>query len=181
MKRALVVAHPDDETIWFGGLLIAEPGEWDVYCLSTPRADPVRAVLFHDACKRLGARYSAISMFVEPPAGAGLDRMDERLPHDMSAFDQIVTHNHIGEYGHKHHVSVHEFIAAQWPDKMVTGGYGLPAKPKRVALTDDQLARKVEALKAYDHVSPTDGFPKWRALLERYGGAYDLRVETYDR
>jgi hypothetical protein len=37
------------------------------------------------------------------------------------------------------------------------------------------------ALRCYDHTSPIDGKPKWRALLGRYGGEFDLGVETYDR
>jgi LmbE family N-acetylglucosaminyl deacetylase len=180
MRRALVVAHPDDEVMWFGGLLIAEPGDWHIFCASTPRVDPERSVKFIAACKMLGAVSAHISPLTESPADGPLDRLAERIP-DLSAFDQIVTHNSRGEYGHKHHVSVHGFIAERWPERIITGGYGMPEKPKRVAMTEDQYACKVEALKAYDHVSPTDGCPKWRALLARYGGAFDLRVETYDR
>ncbi|MEP9389649.1 hypothetical protein [Mesorhizobium sp. KR9-304] len=178
MKRALVVAHPDDETLWFGGLLIAEPGRWHVFCASTPRADPVRAQRFHVACDHIGAIYSEISGIVESDPSGPLDQLNVRLP-DLTDYDQIVTHNAAGEYGHRHHVSIHDYLVARYPSQVVTGCYGMPAGAKRIELTAEQYDRKVQALRCYDHVSPSDGKPKWQALIERYGSRFDLTVETY--
>lgn len=178
MRRALVVAHPDDESLWFGGLLIAEPAEWHVFCASTPRVDPERAFKLMAACERLGARSARISSITESPANAGFDRLDERIP-DLSGYDQIVTHNAVGEYGHVQHTSLHRWLTARYPGKVLTGRYGMDPGPKRIALTPDQFERKMQALRCYDHVSPTDGKPKWQALVERYGKQFDLAVETY--
>jgi len=63
----------------------------------------------------------------------------------------------------------------------VTGGYGKSPRVKRIALNEFQLGLKMAALRCYDHTSPIDGKPKWRALLDRYGSEFDLGVETYDR
>jgi LmbE family N-acetylglucosaminyl deacetylase len=178
VKRALVVAHPDDETLWFGGLVIAEPGRWHVFCASTPRTDPVRAQKFLAACDILGADCSEISGIVESDPSGALDWLPYRLP-DLTDYDQIVTHNAVGEYGHRHHVSIHDYLVARYPSQVVTGCYGMQAGERRIELTVEQYDRKVQALRCYDHVSPSDGKPKWQALIERYGGQFDLTVETY--
>lgn len=41
MKAAIIVAHPDDETIWSGGLILKKP-EWQWTVLSPCRARIVR-------------------------------------------------------------------------------------------------------------------------------------------
>jgi LmbE family N-acetylglucosaminyl deacetylase len=173
MRRALVVAHPDDESLWFGGLLAAEPGNWTVICCSIPRTDPIRAEKFFDACKVLNA-HAALIRRVET------DTLDISSL-DLSDFDQIVTHNSVGEYGHLHHLQLNRHLVAKYGDRVVTGCYGKAPGPKKIALNEHQLGLKLAALRCYDHVSPSDGIPKWRALIDRYGGQFDLAVETYDR
>ncbi len=177
MRRALVVAHPDDESLWFGGLLAAEPGDWTVICCSIPRTDPERAWKFFDACEVLGAK-ARLLPFTEAGAKEPLQDLDLM---DLSGFEQIVTHNVVGEYGHAHHVQINRTLVARYPDKIVTGGYGKAPGAKRIALNEHQLGLKMAALRCYDHTSPSDGKPKWRALLDVYGPQFDLGVETYDR
>lgn len=163
--------------MWFGGLLAAEPGDWTIVCCSIPRTDPERAWKFFDACEVLGAK-------------ARLLPFTETDPHeplyyigmiDLSEFDQILTHNLVGEYGHPHHVALNRLLTSLYPDRVVTGGYGKADGPKRVALNEHQLGVKMAAIRCYDHVSRLDGVPKWRALIDRYGSQFDLGVETYDR
>jgi hypothetical protein len=173
---AIVVAHPDDEVMWFGGLMVRHPG-WTVICCSIPRTDPIRAYKFFAACETLGAK-ARLLPFQEGPASGGLDGLDNL---DLAPFDSIVTHNVVGEYGHRHHVQLHRHIAERWPDKMVMGGYGDAPGSVRIALSGEEMGRKVAALSCYDHTSPSDGKPKWRALLDRYGTMFDLSVETYER
>jgi len=175
MRRALVVAHPDDESLWFGGLLIAEPGDWTVIACSIPSADPIRAWKFFDACDILGAR-ARLLPFEETAL---------RLEHlDLSGFDQVVTHSAAGEYGHAHHQMVHRHVALRCAGRALVGLYGMPGaqtQDKVIALADEQWARKAAAIAAYDHVSPTDGRPKGEALIARYGRQFNLRVERYAR
>lgn len=177
MRRALVVAHPDDEALWFGGLLIAEPGDWTIICCSIPRTDPIRAWKFFDACDVLGAKGKLLP-FTEAEPSAPLGHL-ERL--DLAPFDQIVTHGIVGEYGHAHHVAVNRYIAARWPEKMWAGCYGKADGVRRIEMSGELYARKVQALRCYDHTSPSDGKEKWRALIARYGTQFDLSVETYER
>jgi LmbE family N-acetylglucosaminyl deacetylase len=187
-RRAVVVAHPDDETLWCGGLMIRYPGDWTVICCSTPKRDPIRSDKFRLACARLGARDIIHVKEVEtrnvPLATLGVP---------AERFDLVVTHGAAGEYGHPHHVQVHKHYKERMAERggILAIGYGrksavLPALT--IELTDDEWAAKLEALKCYDHLMSWDGrfIPTWQALLAEYGtpGKYhgfNLRQETYDQ
>src|SRR6185369_9909067 len=97
MKRVLVVAHPDDESLFFGGLLASEPGDWTVISCSIPRTDPIRAWKFFDACEVLGAKPRLLPFSETEFNISALE---------LSSFDQIVTHNSAGEYGHPQHLQL---------------------------------------------------------------------------
>ncbi len=174
----IVVAHPDDETLWCGGLVLRYPARFQVICCSIPQRDPIRAWKFYDACYRLGVRRSRVLPVTEPDASSGFGHLPSML--DLSDFDCIVTHNAIGEYGHKQHISVHDYVRSRWADRMVSIGYGLPPGDNaKIVLNVEENTRKRLALQCYDHTSPSDGRPKWEALLQRYGKQYDLSVEYY--
>ena len=54
MTAAVIVAHPDDEIIWCGGLILRNP-QWDWTVFSLCRADdPDRCPKFVSICRRLG-------------------------------------------------------------------------------------------------------------------------------
>lgn len=102
MSRALVVvAHPDDESLWCAGYLMAHPGT-DVLCCSIPKRDPERCVHFFQACGVLGANgYIAGRL-------ASNDKIDLHAAMLFaSQYDEIITHNAKGEYGHHAHIAVH--------------------------------------------------------------------------
>lgn len=176
---AIVVAHPDDETLWCGGLMVRYPSRWTVICCSIPRTDPIRAYKFFAACEAFGAK-ARLLPFTESDPKAGLGNLDDL---SLGSFDCVVTHNEVGEYGHQHHVDVHRSIRGRWPGRMVTIGYGDASGPdaERIALSPSETAHKMTALRCYDHTSPSDGKPKWRALIDRYGAMFDLSIETYER
>jgi hypothetical protein len=95
-RRILVTAHPDDESLWFAGLLLRYPGPWTVVCCSIPQKDPIRAYTFYDACAWLGAR-GRVLPWVEnkdqPLALCALETLD------LEGYDLVVTHGRNGEYG----------------------------------------------------------------------------------
>ena len=54
MKAAIIVAHPDDESIWSGGLILQKP-DWEWTVLSLCRADdPDRSRKFESVSGLLG-------------------------------------------------------------------------------------------------------------------------------
>ena len=111
MRAAIIVAHPDDETIWAGGLVLRNPG-WEWIVLSLCRAhDPDRAPKFRRACDRLGATGVMSDLDDGAPpkpidaSGEITDRILAFLP--GTRWDLCLTHGRNGEYGHERHRQVH--------------------------------------------------------------------------
>jgi hypothetical protein len=150
-------------------MVLRYPGDWTVICCSIPRRDPVRAWKFFDACEVLGAKARLLPFIESEPTESlkGLDAID------LSPFDFILTHNHAGEYGHLHHRQVAAMI-----QKAMRFGEGVDGAV--FDLTPEESAKKLKALRCYDHVLPYGGrnIPKWEALIERYG-AHLLHTESY--
>ena len=172
----MVVAHPDDESLFGAGLLLRYPGKWEVICCTTPERDPGRAELFHLACANLGAK----SRILPQCETASPLRFDDLNIEDA---DLIVTHNHDGEYGHKHHKEVHEFVTHAWPGKTLCFGY----RPKRssggeltIELTPAECAAKMQAIQCYDNIG-SSGRPTWTQLIEYFAPRFDLWREPYER
>lgn len=179
-SRVVVVAHPDDEAMWFGGMMLRHPGDWTVWCCSIPRRDPERVLKFYGACERLGAR-AFVLPFTESDPRQPLNNL-RFLDDALGGPSVIFTHNEAGEYGHQHHKDVHAYLKTRWPEKTLTTRFGMTAGRFAVELDDIEWAAKLHAIRAYDHVSPTDGEPKWTALLRVYQQqkGIDLRQESYD-
>lgn len=165
MKAAIVVAHPDDEVLWGAGWILTHPEDsFAIWCCSTPRIDPARADRFFDACCELGAHGLVLTGKDHPRRPLDLSGLDESLCN----YDYVVTHNAAGEYGNEHHKQVHRYVAENFKGPIVNFGRGLDNAEIRITLTPEQLGTKLRALQCYSHISRTDRFPKWRALLARY-------------
>ncbi|HEY8280372.1 MAG TPA: PIG-L family deacetylase [Bdellovibrionota bacterium] len=105
--RLLVVAHPDDETIFFSGVLLGKRDlPWRVVCLTDGNADgrgAERQAEFRAATKLLGAKASEQWDYK--------DIFEQRLPVDeiaarlraLPAPKEVYSHGPLGEYGHPHH------------------------------------------------------------------------------
>ena len=182
MKKVCVVAHPDDEVLWAAGIIMRHPGNWTVLCVSIPRSDPIRAKKFKDACRILGAE-SRIIDWLEPMATDPMTHLEDI---DLSEFDHILTHNAWGEYGHTHHKNIHHWIKRKWGRKKIsTFGYRYCGEGvHKIVLSEFEEARKLKALKQYDHLSQYNGrtIPKWEALYNRYieVEGVPFAIETYD-
>lgn len=114
MNSAVIVAHPDDETIWCGGVMLAHP-DWRWTVLSLCRAlDPDRALKFHALCVRMGVK-GIISDLDDgdPLQPVHLERDIVRRIVDLlpsRRWDVCITHGRNGEYGHPRHVEVHQAV-----------------------------------------------------------------------
>jgi LmbE family N-acetylglucosaminyl deacetylase len=176
-RRALVLAHPDDESLWAAGLLIRYPGDWTAICCSIPARDPIRAWKFFDACEVLGAR-ARLMPFVEKP-NAPLDHLGEL---ELDGFDLIVTHGAAGEYGHPAHVALHELIARRRSRFLAIGYRKAGAGELALQLSPAEWTQKLGALRCYDNIMTFRGrrMMTWEALRAEYGATFDLQRESYD-
>ncbi|MGE0493074.1 MAG: PIG-L family deacetylase [Vulcanimicrobiota bacterium] len=109
MTRALVVvAHPDDETLFFGGTIASRPEvQWEVACVTDggPRAAE-RADELERAAARLGVtRIHRLDLPDNPAQRLDLKVLVPRLRR-LGDFDEIYTHGPLGDYGHPHHQDV---------------------------------------------------------------------------
>ncbi len=111
MKAAIIVAHPDDEIIWCGGLILKHP-EWDRTVLSLSRSDDTdRCPKFKSVCRSLGLT-GLISDLDDDSPLKPINRRKEigsRIIKYLAStpWDLCVTHGENGEYGHPRHKDVH--------------------------------------------------------------------------
>jgi LmbE family N-acetylglucosaminyl deacetylase len=98
---AVIVAHPDDETLWAGGVILLH-GEmrWTIISLCR-KSDPDRAARFVRACEKLHAK-PIMGDLDDGPEQRPLAERDVQkvilslLP--MDRFDLVITHSRWGEY-----------------------------------------------------------------------------------
>jgi hypothetical protein len=111
-KVLVVVAHPDDETIWMGGTLIRNIKNWDttIICLCR-KYDKDRAPKFKRVCKILKVKgymeniddkkfYSLKNRII----------IKEILKTAKKEYDILFTHGKNGEYGHIRHLEIHNAV-----------------------------------------------------------------------
>ncbi len=98
---AVIVAHPDDETLWAGGLMLMHPKvKWTVVTLCR-KSDTDRAPKFFKALERLNA-VGLMAELDDGPEQRPLDNGEvqktiiELLP--SKRLDLIITHSTAGEY-----------------------------------------------------------------------------------
>ena len=117
-RDAVIVAHPDDEVLWCGGLLLSRP-HWSAFVACLCRGgDPDRAPRFRRVLARLGARGAMADLDDGPdqdpvPAGAVQALVLSLLPE--REYDLILTHSPQGEYTrHRRHEETAEAVGALW-------------------------------------------------------------------
>jgi LmbE family N-acetylglucosaminyl deacetylase len=114
----VIVAHPDDEVLWAGGLILSLPQiHWHVLAL-TRRSDPDRAPRFSCVLQKLGASGDMADLDDGPeqsPLSSSeiQDAISDLLP--SVRFDLVLTHGPRGEYTrHQRHEETCAAVAALW-------------------------------------------------------------------
>src|SRR5262245_23146964 len=107
----LCVAHPDDEVIFFGGLLQRRRTlPWTIVCMTDANADGDgrrRKLQFEKACRSLGIKdaqwWNYPDIYEQRlPVEDIIAQLREEFPRPQNVF----THGIVGEYGHPHHQDV---------------------------------------------------------------------------
>ena len=120
-KILVIVAHPDDETIWMGNTLLKNSNKWDTTILSLCRRDDSdRAPKFAKICKIYNARGFMSDLEDEKLNKIPLDEAMRRIKKFSGKYDIIFTHNKNGEYGHIRHKDVHKAVNRMLQDKLLS-------------------------------------------------------------
>lgn len=109
-SKIMIVAHPDDESLFGGEALVSSEG-WMVVCV-TNASNRTRRREFTAAMNSIGASYVMLNHADHLCSGnfnPALERALARLLAEHS-YELIVTHGKSGEYGHPQHRAVHEIV-----------------------------------------------------------------------
>jgi LmbE family N-acetylglucosaminyl deacetylase len=114
LNVCLIVAHPDDETLWSGGTILMHP-DWNCFIFSLCReSDPDRAPKFKQALSCLGA-FGAMADMDDGPEQHPLSR--HAIQHtilsgvDVAVYDLVISHGPKGEYTrHRRHEEVSQAV-----------------------------------------------------------------------
>lgn len=110
-KALVVVAHPDDETIWMGGMILnSKDIDWTIFSLCRSE-DPDRAPKFKKVCEQYGAKSLMSDLEDEGimDTEQSIPEIKKRILKNFAGkkFAYIFTHGYNGEYGHERHLGVH--------------------------------------------------------------------------
>jgi LmbE family N-acetylglucosaminyl deacetylase len=171
LNAAVIVAHPDDETLWAGGTILMHPSYRWFIVATCRKNDPDRSPKFY----RVLQNYGAMGVM------ADLDDSPEQIPlrsQDVQetilqllpplTFDLLLTHAPGGEYTrHRRHEEVSQAVLALWQTGQIS------AKELRLfAYEDDGGRRLPQAIQAAHHyVALPDAVwqEKYRLITEIYG------------
>jgi len=118
VKATIIVAHPDDETIFCGGTMLTYPEwEWNIICM-THRRESIRGIQFRRAIKYLeffGVNVVSNTMSGMEDEGQDLtdkdkDKWKSALMHNNIKSDVIFTHNSKGDYLANHHIELNKIV-----------------------------------------------------------------------
>jgi LmbE family N-acetylglucosaminyl deacetylase len=169
---AVVVAHPDDETLWAGGTILMHPeSRWNVITLCRA-SDPDRAPRFHRALEQLNAT-GAMGDVDDGPEQSPLplrtvqDAIAELLPSEK--IDLVITHGLWGEYTRhlRHEETARAVLALRETGRLNTrelwmfayedGGGKYVPRPRMSADVYTRLPEEIWR-KKYEIITATYGF-----------------------
>lgn len=182
-KSLLCIAHPDDEVLFFSGLVQRKKYDWDLVCVTDANADGKglgRIEKLKESCEKLKIRNS---IFLNYP-----DRFESRLDIEKLILDlknvlseknykYVYTHGPLGEYGHKHHQDTcySMYRAAQsFKSQVLSVAYNVQSslKSQQIVLTKKEYSLKIDLMwklyseetKALLHFLPATSFESFLRL-----------------
>lgn len=193
---ALIVAHPDDETLWAGGTILSHPS-WKCFIVCLCRGnDSDRAPKFHEALKVLKSK-GIMGDLDDGPEQKPLDEKEVEgailnlLP--LRHFDLIITHNPNGEYTkHLRHEEISKAVITLWQTGEISaselwtfayedGNKQYYPRPVENAPGYRTLAKQIW-LRKYSIITEIYGFEKnsWEAETTPHAESFWQFTDPYD-
>lgn len=153
MKGLVIVAHPDDETMFCGGTIAKFKWNWTVvsaaHSLDSPRGQEFAA-----ACSVLGARPIMLGVgYQGKEATTPIDgtELGTRLLATVSLheYDVVLTHNEDGEFGNKDHIVVNRVVRKLRNRGVWCFGFNQPVVDLAVKLDEKAREAKRAAMEQY--------------------------------
>ena len=128
-KALIIIAHPDDETVFCGGTMLCYPRcEWTIVCVTNEGDGNALYSEFEEA----NNRFSSYGVNIKPPIlgrqrrwKKGISKDEENiLKLEWKAIlekysfspDIVFTHGRKGEYGNKEHQLLNEVVESLFPN-----------------------------------------------------------------
>lgn len=141
-NNLMIVAHPDDEVLF--GYSQLRNKNWTVLCL-TNKSNQLRCIEFINMSEALDIE----SIILDHPdiweGSFDKEQVTQNIKHSLSRskFDNVLTHNATGEYGHTQHKALHQIVANVIPKNLYV------FKESTTILPFDILKEKLEILSIY--------------------------------
>lgn len=182
---AIIVAHPDDETLWVGGTILSHPA-WNCFVVSVCRgSDTNRSPKFYRALKTLNSS-GAMGDLDDGPNQSPLDEKELEqtiltlLP--FKHYDLIITHNPNGEYTrHLRHEEVSKAVISLWHDNRI-----IADELRTFAYEDGEreyYPRSIMDATIYYPLSKEIWLRKYNVLRDIYGfdiNSWELQTTPHD-
>jgi N-acetylglucosaminylphosphatidylinositol deacetylase len=110
-RYLLLIAHPDDESMFFAPTLLNVRGSLEILCLSNGNFDGLgkrREEELKNVCDYLKSRMTILSYRDNGKWSASSIAADLLLAHSLRPFDYLLTFDRYGVSGHKNHISCYE-------------------------------------------------------------------------
>lgn len=167
---AIIVAHPDDETLWAGGTILSHPS-WNCFIVCLCRgSDTERASKFYNALNVLKSE-GVMGDLDDGPDQKPLDENEVELAIlnllPLKHYDLIISHNPSGEYTkHIRHEEVGKAVIKNW-------------HPGKISASELWTFAYEDGNKQY-FPRPVENAPVYRTLTRRiWLRKYRIITETY--
>ena len=168
---AIIVAHPDDETLWAGGTILSHPS-WECFIVCLCRgSDKERSSKFGDALKIFKAEGVMGDLNDGPEQVPLPEELIEKTIIDLlppTHFDLVITHNPAGEYTkHLRHEEISQAVLSLWQSNKI-----LTREIRFFAYEDGNKAyypRAIQNATIFKTLTKRIWLKKYNLITETYG------------